>query len=825
MAPVALAADADLPVKAPVVVETPWWTHGFIELGGRGFLNDPTYGGHIYQGQGSLAKFYEYRDLRPGPTGDFFVAAGSKDGLYEVDAWGKNVGYRDQRYDAYLSKAGEQYFNFMWDQTPHVYSTSASTLFNTNGNALTLINPNIGALISAAPGGAGFPAIPNAGNAAKTNAISTIINQNVVPTNIGIRRDTAAVEYRYTPTDNWDIRANYSNMRRTGSQVDGVLFTSTNNGSRVDVAKPIADTTQNFGVNGEYSGTSAWGKKFNAMVGYNGSVYQDDFNNYTVQNPFCVGLVCANGGANFTSPLAMMSTPPNNQMNGVSGTLGADLPLNSRYMGTVAYSGMRQNDPFLPFASNGIPGLTMANGLPAAALSTIPALVRTQGGVGVTSLNGSINTLLVNNVVTTQITPDLKTKVSYRYYDYSNQTPELHLSDWVIADAASTITAGHPVYAPVNSLSLGYIKQNAGAEATWRPVNSVNIGGAYGYERYDWTRADASSTTENSGKVYADWKPTSWITARTSAFVSERRAGNYDYLNNVGFFQWPAPTSATHPSGDNYSAYYRQFYLDDRDRAQGKFAVDVKVLNNLTVTPTFNVKNDTYIFGQNQVGLTSDRSYAAGVEMAYAATPDAIFLFSYMNEQRSQNVLSSNTQLAPQTATLAYSCPTPITCQLSATNVRDNVNTFIIAMNYAVIPQKFDVHLGYTLSMATNSQPLFFSNGTGPASGGYPSFIGGVANPGQFPNVNSTFQRVDLTGKYVVDKDFVTSLGLKGEVALKLRYAWERNSVTNWNNDTMQPYMYTALMNQPQAAYVQWTAGNNPNYNVHLIGGSVAFAW
>ena len=521
MAPVALAADANLPVKAPVAVELPWWTHGFVELGGRGFLNDPTYGGHIYQGQGSLAKFYEYRDLRPGPTGDFFAAAGSGNGLYEIDAWGKNVGYRDQRYEAYLSKAGEQYFNFMWDETPHVYSTSGSTLFNTSGNALTLINPNIGTQMFNAGLAPGFPTIPSAATAAstaKTNAISTIINQNVVPTNVGIRRDTAAVDYRYTPTDNWDIRANYSNMHRTGSQVDSVLFTDTNNGSRVDVAKPVNDTTQNFGVNGEYSGTSAWGKKFNAMVGYGGSVYQDNFNNYTVQNPFCSGLVCA-GNGNLTSPLAMMSTPPNNQMNGVSGTLGADLPLNSRYMGTVAYSGMRQNDAFLPFASNGIPGLTMANGLPAASLATIPAIVRTQGGVGVTSLDGKINTLLVNNVVTTQITPDLKTKVSYRYYDYNNDTPELHLSDWVIADAASTITAGHPVYAPVNSLSLGYIKQNAGAEGTWRPVNSVNVGAAYGYERYDWTRADASSTTENSGKVYADWKPTSWITARTSAFV------------------------------------------------------------------------------------------------------------------------------------------------------------------------------------------------------------------------------------------------------------------------------------------------------------------
>ena len=359
-----------------------------------------------------------------------------------------------------------------------------------------------------------------------------------------------------------------------------------------------------------------------------------------------------------------------------------------------------------------------------------------------TSLNGSINTLLVNNVLTTQITPDLKTKLSYRYYDYDNQTPELNVTNWVITDAVAASPA-HTAYAPVNSLSMAYTKQNGGAEATWRPVNSVNIGGAYGYERYDWTRTDASSTTENSGKVYADWKPTAWITTRASGFFSERRASNYDYLGNgagigVGMFQWqhqPWPNSA------NYSQYYRQTYLDDRDRAQAKFAVDVNVLRNLTVTPTFNVKNDTYIFGQNQEGVTSDRSYAAGVEMAYAATPDATFLFSYMNEKRNQNIVSaSNTQIAP------YAVPTAYTAaQLTATNVSDNVNTIIVGVNYAVIPQKFDVHLGYTLSMAKNSQPLYFANGTGPQSGGYPSLIAGVNTPGQFPDVNSTFQRVDFT--------------------------------------------------------------------------------
>jgi len=275
------------------------------------------------------------------------------------------------------------------------------------------------------------------------------------------------------------------------------------------------------------------------------------------------------------------------------------------------------------------------------------------------------------------------------------------------------------------------------------------------------------------------------------------------------------------PNSTNYSPLYRQFYLDDRDRAQAKFAVDVNVLRNLTVTPTFNLRNDTFIFAQNQEGLTSDRSVAAGVEMAYVATPDAIFLFSYMNEQRNQNILSAgSTALFPYTTATAYTG-----AQLFSASVRDNVNTFVIAMNYAVIPQRFDVHLGYTLSLANNNQPLYFANGTGPQSGGYPATLANAAaNPGQFPTVNTTFQRLEATAKYVVDRDFVTSLGFKGEVALRLRYAWERNSVTNWNTDTMQPYMYL-VQNQSQNLYYQAMAGNNPNYNVHLLGGTVSFAW
>ena len=64
----ALAAD-QLPVKAPAAVEAIpyWWWHGEMDIGGRFFLNNPQKNGSNFLGQNSLAKFYEYRDLRPGP--------------------------------------------------------------------------------------------------------------------------------------------------------------------------------------------------------------------------------------------------------------------------------------------------------------------------------------------------------------------------------------------------------------------------------------------------------------------------------------------------------------------------------------------------------------------------------------------------------------------------------------------------------------------------------------------------------------------------------------------------------------------------------------
>ena len=117
---------ADVPAPVPLSVADAWWVfHGEFEAGGRFFLNNPQKDGIKSQNGQALGKYYEYSDIKPGPFLNAWLNGQTKDGLYNFNVWGDNVGYNDQRYEVDWSKAGEHYFDAIWDQTPHVYSTNA----------------------------------------------------------------------------------------------------------------------------------------------------------------------------------------------------------------------------------------------------------------------------------------------------------------------------------------------------------------------------------------------------------------------------------------------------------------------------------------------------------------------------------------------------------------------------------------------------------------------------------------------------------------------------------------------------------------------------
>jgi len=737
----------------PILYVPDWWFHGTVEVGGRFFLNNPQRSGSVYLGQTSLAKYYEYGDVRPGAFSNIDLSVGTNNGLYQFDLGGKNIGYDDQYYYLDASKAGEHYFGFSWDQTPHLYSTSAQTFYQGFGTTSLTLPPGF---IKGANG--------------------SVVVPFLYTTDLGINRDTASVNYRWTPTDAWDVRADYSHMHRSGTQVDGVIGFGTAFGfGPTQVPRPVDDSTQNYGVNGEYAGTSPWGKRFTFKVAYNGSTYTDDFLSYSIADPITGGR-----SGNF----AALSTWPSNNANGFSGTLGADLPWNSRYAGTVSYTMMRQNSSFIPMSTQN-------------AAFPLPA----------SSLDGQINTLLSNNILTTKITPELTSKLSYRYYNFDNATPQIFFpctgapgvnctTAWISYDQA---TASEK---QVQSLSQAYTKQNGGAALNWRPSREWNLGVEYGYERYDFTQFAASSTDQNSGKIYADWKPASWVTLRSSGYYSDRTANNIDYVNNQGLIQFPNTTLA----GNSffYNPAYRQLYLDDRRQWKAKVAMDLVLIHGLTLTPSVMYQDDYYpgVDGVTTLGMQDSKSWGAGIDATYVISPGTSVSVGYMYENYAQFLygLSSTSATAVIGQGGVYS---------AQTNDKTTVNTVTAAVRYEAIPDKLNFTLRYAASIGEDNTMLNLANGTQPAGG-------------QFPTYSTWFQRFDAEAAYKFDKEQVAQIGWKGDVVAKLHYAWERNSVANWQDDLLAPYNVPALASGASAIFMAY---DNPNYNVHMLMASLAFKW
>ena len=307
----------------------------------------------------------------------FYLGALSRDGVYSIDVWGKDVGYNNQNYVLEAQKIGEHRLRAEYDQTPHLTSSSAQTLYNGVGTNILTINPGVvgqlnNATFGGNPPGAGAGIghtcfIPGqlgtaACAAGVTPAFTTIVN-NVSPVALGTRRDRTSTDYRYTRDNDWEFNVEYSHERRTGTQEQGMLFGSNGTGASLAmVPRPVSDTTQNASVSAQYAGSSPWGK-MTTMVKYFVSSYKDDYAYFDATNPFgggAGGVFNASGGCATTAPnncfgTGRMSMYPDNFAQGITATTLVDLPFKSRYVGTFQYQSMTQNQAFLAPSINLLP--------------------------------------------------------------------------------------------------------------------------------------------------------------------------------------------------------------------------------------------------------------------------------------------------------------------------------------------------------------------------------------------------------------------------------------------------------------------------------------
>jgi MtrB/PioB family decaheme-associated outer membrane protein len=725
---------------SPMAAAEPMWTYdGFAEIGGRFDLNHPD--------KTTLGKFYQYRDLRPGVFGNFlFGAHRSGADPFDFVAWGKNVGWDDQAYGLDLASPGAYYLTLGWDETPHVFANNAKTTFGPiGGNVLST------------------PTYPTAGGV-PTAATAPFVSANSTLFDLKYRRDTARTQFRWTPTDDVDVNVDYSYTHRDGTQGLSALTFSLPAGrggadtrAPTELPKPVDDVTQNGNIKGEYAGSTPWGKPFNVALGYGFSVYQDSFDSLTFQNPWTAANTA-------TDPLwNRYSLWPDNQAQTVNLSGGVGLPFNSRYMGTIQYSIMTQDDPFLPSNSN-----------PLAALATVPR----------SSLNGDARTTLSNNVLHTDITSTLKSTLRYRYYDYhSNQAP-MTITGLVTNPDTTAAVGAEP---PLTAVPINFTKQNASADLAWQALKWLTVGSGYAWERWDRSDyySDVAVTNENTVKAFANAN-LGWSTLRTSLQYGERR---YD-----GTYFWDSATNESNTANNNSNFRVKEY--SNRNRTKGMVSWAIDLPQNIEVTPNGGFRYDDYGIipfsspGTGEIGLKSDHSWNAGADVSWNMNHSVAFYVSYTHEDGYLQIYQNS---AAPTLNM---------------ETRDKTDTVIFGGKVTVIPEKLFVNVNYTYTRSTSA---WDSNCT----------VYGCLNTPQptFPVNASTLNRVDVQAKYLLDH----TSGFVGQPFIKARVLWERLDSYSWQ----APLVQSGLLLSGDTTTQHWTIFGigPPNYDVVVGQVSVGVKW
>jgi predicted porin len=457
--------------------------------------------------------------------------------------------------------------------------------------------------------------------------------------------------------------------------------------------------------------------------------------------------------------------------------------------GTLAYSVMKQNDPFLPYTIN------------TAQIATPVALPRS-------SLNGEIkNTLLDLSFLTRPIAP-LSLKLNYQYRNHDNNTPS-DVYAYVAGDVAAQPTAAQVAAGANNSfirtnLPPGTEENKFRIDGDYKLAQRTLLRGWYQYSKIDYeVAADElrSNTTNNLfGAELRRVMSETWTGALR--YVYDQRRGSDFSVTRPYVASYTSGTVAANPV-DNVTTL-RQFFVADYNKST--------VGATATITPmelvTLGVRADYYQvdykgpdcggpldqvtpgvpFPAECLGRTKADGGSFTLDGSWMPA-DGWNLFAfytyqqYGTDQASRSWGGAN---APQNANRDW-------------NVKLDYddNTFGLGLNFKPVDKKYDVGVLYVFSDGTGSYSPSVSSVSATAALGLPA-------PVPVPDTKTRLNSIQLYAKYQYSKNLLFRFNYWYQDLKTNDWAYDNATMTSSNN-------------------VLLTGHQSPRYSANVFGLSVAY--
>jgi MtrB/PioB family decaheme-associated outer membrane protein len=617
---------------------------GSVEAGGQVFLTD----GPKNKERG---KFEEYRDIEAGPfLQSLQLRFSTPDESYSSEFLGSKGGRQDQEFSLRTGRIGLWQFQFDWDQTPHVFSTTSRTLLH-----------EISRGVWAAP------------------RITTLTDFNGQATSrelhdVSARWDTARLFFTLTPTPDLDLTAQYTRIRKEGDRPMGMSF-GTPGSNFLELLEPIEQTVHDFRL----SGTLAR-EKWQLQFGYALSIFENDLTRMRFDNP-CFQSPIGGGGAYgcsaSESPTAVNSVvptrgqsslPPDNMAHTFNLAGGVSLPLRTRITGNVTYSLALQNQDFLPHTIN-------------QSIAGDPDLRLPQK-----SLNGNVQTFLLNVGATSRPLPlPLTLSAKYRFYDLQDNSDRISFPAYVVSDRA-TVVGG--VLSPTRTVEVAerqsFTRHNVDVDGRYQIVQPLAATIGFGWER--WNRGperEVQESDEYFAKAAVDATPFEWLLAKLTYKAGLRRDSDYS--------RWKvAPANGF---------LFRKVDEAERNRQRVDLLLQFTPLDTLSISPMASYRYDDYL--HSAFGLLWEDSWSAGIDISWSPSERLSFSAGYVHELDDRDLKNRGQGGFDNSSSINSDW---------ITNMTDITDTFYVSGKAALIPKVLDWTLGANYSTSSGTRETRLSS-------------------------------------------------------------------------------------------------------------------
>jgi MtrB/PioB family decaheme-associated outer membrane protein len=517
---------------------------------------------------------------------------------------------------------------------------------------------------------------------------------------LGTMREGIGAGFNKILGGGYDLRVNFRSEEKTGDRLWG------RGGQPEFAAEPIDSTTRQLEAIFAYTG-----KAFQVQGGYYGSWY-------TNQNGM-VDTARVDAAGVLTTPI-FLSLPLDNQAHQLFVNGGYNLSERTRATFKVAYTHASQNEE-IPVGA----GVAVFAGAPA-------------------SLEGRIDTTLLQAGITSRTTNDFSWLASVRYHDNNERTPQVR----VVQTAATCGTC-------VDNTPLRFQTLSGKLEGTYRMAYGLSMVG--GLEHASQERDVPFGHLNAAGLDAQRYVPWRAELDETTARVELRRSlaetlnGRVAFLHSKRDGSEYTPAAADQPQAD----LINPIHIADRDRNKVKLMLDWAVIEPLTLT--FNAE-----YAKDEYGHSDSRPYGLRDGTATLFSLDAAYA---INERWQVNAWYTHDNTKANQFAQRNANNGAAEAEKEA-NLEDTGDTFGAGLRGALTPKlRAGVELLYSKNVNKYPETITLTG----AGGVFPTVGGVTAAP--LPNITNKMTRLKVHAAYALEKT----------AEVRFEYAHERWQTDDWS--------------------------------------------